>query len=110
AGRTEAGGQLSSAAPFPAYRPLETMMNLRDRARRSEFIRLLDEAIPPGARVLELGCGTGQLSLFLATADRMVLGADLTRASLELGAEAAKRFGVEGVLFVETDLRRPGLR
>jgi len=99
-----------SAAPFPGYPPRETLVHLRERGRRSEFARLLDEAIPPGARVLELGCGTGQMSLFLATVGRMVIGADLARPSLELAAEAAKRFGVEGVLFVETDLRRPGLR
>ena len=108
--RTEVVREFYSAAPFPGYPPRETLVSLRERGRRSEFARLLDEAIPPGARVLELGCGTGQLSLFLATADRLVIGADLTRASLELGADAAKRFGVEGVLFVETDLRRPGLQ
>jgi SAM-dependent methyltransferase len=48
--------------------------------------------------------------LFLATADRVVIGADLTRASLELGAAAAQRFGVRRVQFVETDLRAPGLQ
>ena len=108
--RTEVVREFYSAAPFPAYPPRETLVSLRERGRRSEFTRLLDEAIPPGARVLELGCGTGQLSLFLATADRLVIGADLARASLELAAEAARRFGVEGVLFVETDLRRPGVQ
>ncbi len=108
--RTEVVREFYSAAPFPDYPPRETLVALRERGRRSEFARLLDEAISPGARVLELGCGTGQLSLFLSTADRMVIGADLTRASLELGAEAAKRFGLERVLFVETDLRRPGLQ
>jgi SAM-dependent methyltransferase len=50
------------------------------------------------------------MSLFLARADRTVVGADLTRASLELGCDAATRFGVERVVFVETDLRSPGLR
>jgi SAM-dependent methyltransferase len=108
--RTEVVREFYSAAPFPAYPARETLVNLRERGRRSEFARLLDEAIPPGARVLELGCGTGQLSLFLATADRMVIGADLARPSLELAVDAAKRLGVEGVLFVETDLRRPGLQ
>jgi len=108
--RTEAVREFYSAAPFPGYSPRETLITLRERGRRSEFARLLDEAIPAGARVLELGCGTGQLCLFLATPDRVVIGADLARSSLELGAEAAKRFGVEGVLFVETDLRRPGLQ
>jgi len=38
-----------------------------------------------------------------------VIGADVTRASLQLGAAAAHRFGIDRVLFVETDLQRPGL-
>ena len=65
-GRTEVVREFYSAAPFPAYPPRRRWSHLRERGRRSEFARLLDEAIPPGARVLELGCGTGQLSLFLA--------------------------------------------
>ena len=97
-------------APFPGYRPRDSLEALRARAERSEFARLLDAAIPPDARILEVGCGTGQMSLFLASAERLVVGADVTRASLELGAAAARRFGVTGVQFVETDLHNPGLR
>jgi SAM-dependent methyltransferase len=97
-------------APFPGYRPRDSLEALRARAERSEFARLLDAAIPSDARILEVGCGTGQMSLFLASAERLVVGADVTRASLELGAAAARRFGVTGVQFVETDLHNPGLR
>jgi SAM-dependent methyltransferase len=39
-----------------------------------------------------------------------VVGADLTRASLALGAAAARRYGIDRVTFVETDLRQPALR
>jgi SAM-dependent methyltransferase len=98
-----------TVAPFPGYPPNETLSGLRRKAERSELARLLDRAIPGDASVVEVGCGTGQMSLFLARADRTVVGADLTRASLELGRDAARRFGVEGVTFVETDLRSPGL-
>jgi SAM-dependent methyltransferase len=98
-----------SEAPFPGYPPRDTYAALRARAERSEFARLLDQAIAPDATVLELGCGTGQMSLFLATGDRSVVGADLTRASLRLAANAARRFGIARVRFVETDLRSPGL-
>ena len=99
-----------TVAPFPGYPPRDSLGSLRARAGRSEFARLLDRAIPGDASVVEVGCGTGQMSLFLATADRIVVGADLTRASLSLGAAAASRFGVDKVRFVETDLRRAGLR
>ena len=97
-------------APFPGYRPRDSLQALRSRAERSEFVRLLDAAIPADARILEIGCGTGQMSLYLASAQRRVIGADVTRASLRLGAAAAARFGVTGVQFVETDLHHPGLR
>jgi len=97
-------------APFPGYRPRDSLQALRARAEKSEFARLLDAAIPADARILEIGCGTGQMSLYLASAERIVIGADVTRASLRLGAAAARRFGVTGVQFVETDLLQPGLR
>jgi SAM-dependent methyltransferase len=107
--RTETVRRFYSEAPFPSYGARDTLATLRLRAERSPLARLLDEAIPDDARVLDLGCGTGQMTIFLANGKRRVVGADLTRASLALAAGAARRFGVERTLFVETDLRRPGL-
>lgn len=108
--RTETVRAFYSAAPFPGYPPNDSLTWLRARAQRSRFARLLDEAIPGDARIVEIGCGTGQMSIYLARADRVVIGADLTRASLLLAAAAAKRFAVDKALFVETDLASPGLR
>src|SRR5438132_1094896 len=108
--RTENVRDFYSHAPFPGYPPRDSYPWLRGRAGRSELARLLDQAIPGDARVAEVGCGTGQMSLFLATANRLVIGADLTRASLELAEDARRRYGIDRALFVETDLRSPGLR
>jgi SAM-dependent methyltransferase len=108
--RTEVVRQFYECAPFPGYRPSDTLESLRARAERSTFARLLDASISVDAKVLEVGCGTGQMSVYLAHADRLVIGADLARASLLLGTAAAKRFGVNRVQFVETDLQSPGLR
>jgi SAM-dependent methyltransferase len=107
---TETVRRFYTEAPFPGYRANDTLASLRARAERSPFARLLDQAIPADARVLELGCGTGQMTLFLASDRRRVVGADLTRASLELGERAARRFGSSRALFLETDLHHPGLR
>src|SRR5207244_11673293 len=83
---------------------------LRGRPERRAFARLLDRAIRGDARIVEIGCGTGQMSLYLARADRVVVAADLTRASVRLGQAAARRFGIDRVLFLETDLRYPALK
>jgi len=108
--RTERVRTFYGEAPFPGYRPRDTLHALRARAEASPLARMLDQAIPEDARVLDLGCGTGQMTLFLAREQRLLVGADLTRASLALARTAARRFGVARALFVETDLRRPGLR
>jgi SAM-dependent methyltransferase len=50
------------------------------------------------------------MSLYLTRADRVVIGSDLTRGALQLATAAAKRFGLNRVQFVETDLQHPGLR
>jgi SAM-dependent methyltransferase len=97
-------------APFPGYPPHDTLIWLRARAGRREFARLLDRAIALDARIVEIGCGTGQMSLYLSRANRIVLGADLSRESLQVAASAARRFGLDRVRFLETDLHRPGLR
>jgi 2-polyprenyl-3-methyl-5-hydroxy-6-metoxy-1,4-benzoquinol methylase len=108
--RTEAVRRFYERAPFPAYPPRDSLQALHARAGRSAFARLLDEAIPGDARIVDIGCGTGQMSLYLARADRLVVGADLARAALVAAAAMARRFGLDRVQFVETDLRQPGLK
>ena len=111
AGQTEVVRQFYNRAPFPGYPPNDSLTWLRTRAERSHFARVLDQAIPGDARIVEIGCGTGQMSLYLARADRIVIGCDLARGSLALGAAAARRYGLDrAVQFVECDLTRLPLR
>src|SRR5262249_38992297 len=107
--RSEAVRDFYAVAPFPGYPPRLTLGQLRGRARKSELARALDAAIDGDARGVEVGCGTGQMCRFLASADRVVVGADFQRASLRLAHDAAARLGVTGASFVETDLHAAGL-
>ena len=108
--RTEAVRDFYDAAPFPNYPPNDSLARLRARAERSRFARLLDASIPGDALIAEIGCGTGQMSLYLARADRRIVALDLSRAALRLGAAAARRYGSDRVQFVEADIARLPLR
>jgi ubiquinone/menaquinone biosynthesis C-methylase UbiE len=108
--RTEIVRTFYDAAPFPGYPARDNLSTFHHRAERSRFAQLLDRAIPGDARIAEVGCGTGQMSLYLARADRIVIAADLSRSSLLLGVGAARRFGIGRVHFIETDLHQPALK
>jgi SAM-dependent methyltransferase len=49
--------------------------------------------IQPGARVIDVGCGSGWTTLFLAEAGFEALGYDLAPANVELARERAARWG-----------------
>jgi 2-polyprenyl-3-methyl-5-hydroxy-6-metoxy-1,4-benzoquinol methylase len=108
--RTETVRRFYEGAPFPGYPPVDNLTAFRARAERSAFVQSLDRAIAGDARIADVGCGTGQMSLYLARADRVIVGADLSRAALRLGQDAAERYGIDRVQFVETDLHRPALK
>jgi ubiquinone/menaquinone biosynthesis C-methylase UbiE len=108
--RTDTVRRFYDATPFPGYPPRDDLASFRLRAERSRFAELLDRAIDGDARVVDVGCGTGQMPLFLARANRTIVAVDISRQALLAGASAARRFGIQSVQFVETDLHRPGLR
>jgi ubiquinone/menaquinone biosynthesis C-methylase UbiE len=94
--------------PFPNYDDLDSAAALREKASRGIFARLLDEQIPHGANILEVGCGTGQLSNFLGmTWGRSVMGADACVNSLKLAENFRKQNQIENVSFLQMNLFKP---
>lgn len=72
----------------------------------AEIDRVLSMMRPePGARVLDLACGTGRHSIELARRGFSVLGVDIAADLLEIAAGDAERQSVGNVDFREADLR-----
>ena len=67
---------------FPNYDGMETFGDLLNKGQREILTRSLDEQIPYNTSILELGCGTGQMSLYLSRFNRVVTGADISIGSL----------------------------
>ena len=97
--------------PFPHYDDLDSSESLRVKAEKGIFARLLNEQIPYGAKILECGCGTGQLSNFLGLAwGRTVFATDICLNSLKLGHHFKVHNDVGNVSFVQMNLFRPVFR
>jgi ubiquinone/menaquinone biosynthesis C-methylase UbiE/uncharacterized protein YbaR (Trm112 family) len=93
--------------PFPNYDDFDSVASLARKARQGMFARLLDEQVPSGTRILECGCGTGQLSNFLSIANRNVFASDVCVNSLRLGQDFARKHQLGRVEFVQMNLFRP---
>src|SRR5215207_1801501 len=64
--------------PFPNYDGLDTRDSLRQKARASVAAQLLNDQISNTATILEVGCGTGQMTNYLGmTWGRTVIGSDI---------------------------------
>jgi len=96
-----------SETPFPNYDDFDDVSSLIMKSRQSVFPKLLDEQIGFEKRILECGCGTGQLTNFLSIAHRTVIGTDVTLNSLRLGHEFKEKHGLERADFIQMNLFRP---
>ena len=93
--------------PFPNNEEFENVSDFFEKARKGFFARWLNEQIPLNIRVLEIGCGTGQLSNFLSIYHRFVFGTDICLNSLKLANNFKKENGLERVDFYQMNLFRP---
>ncbi len=93
--------------PFPSYDALDTAGRLVEKSRKGVFAKLLDNQIPRNSLVLEVGCGTGQLSNFLGIAGRTVFGTDICLNSLKLGQHFKLNNGLQTVHLLQMNLFKP---
>lgn len=84
----------------PRYDLLNHLLSANiDRKWRKVVARKLHQLLPSGSTVLDVACGTGDLSIELfESANVSVIGADFCRPMLELAARKAPR-----ISFVEAD-------
>ena len=93
--------------PFPDYDEFDSVGSLVEKARRRVFAKLLDEQIPHGARIIECGCGTGQLTNFLSVAGRTAVGSDMCLNSLRMAQDFKEKNALNRAHFMQMNLFRP---
>jgi carbamoyltransferase len=93
--------------PFPNYDDHDSVRSLIEKSRRGQYARVLDESIPYNSDVLEVGCGTGQLTNFLGISCRRVIGTDMCLNSLRLAEKFRREHGIRHVRFLQMNLFKP---
>ena len=89
---------------FPNYDNCEDYASLYDKGINNLFTKKLDNEIGYGTRILELGCGTGQLSLFLSKSNREIFAVDISNSSLKLGENFRRRNEINNVYFMKMNV------
>ena len=70
---------------------------LQDLAQYTSFMESI-------GNVLDIGCGTGQLSLFLARGNREVYGVDISNGSLLTGEKFRSENNIDNAYFMKMDV------
>ena len=104
AGITKIQSEFYNEIAFPNYDDLDDLAALIDKASAGKFAKQLDDSIPVGASVLEIGCGTGQLALYLSRFNRFIFGIDLSKRSLELATEFQENNNIQNVMFARMNI------
>jgi 2-polyprenyl-3-methyl-5-hydroxy-6-metoxy-1,4-benzoquinol methylase len=104
---TEVVKEFYEEMPFPNYDDYDSVRSLIEQSRRGQYARVLDESIRYNTDILEVGCGTGQLTNFLGVSCRRVIGTDMCLNSLRLAERFRREHGLHRVRFVQMNLFKP---
>ncbi|HRK61214.1 MAG TPA: class I SAM-dependent methyltransferase [Candidatus Omnitrophota bacterium] len=102
--------QFYEKTPFPNYDEMDNLGSLIEKSRERQFPEMLNQSIPPNAKVLEVGCGTGQLGNFLSIAGRTVFSVDMCWNSLRLAQTFKEKNNLQTVSFAQMNLFRMPLK
>lgn len=91
--------------PFPNYNGIETRAAMIEQAELGQYSRAINDLCPKNGSILEIGCGTGQLTNYLAIRPhRKVFGLDLSQASLELAGSFKNKMQLCNAQFLRADI------
>jgi len=91
--------------PFPNYKINDDKISVSERGNRNYLASKFKQFVGYNKKVLEVGCGTGQLSIYFSTgSNNLVVSLDATLESLKIAKEFANKNNINNIEFVNTDI------
>lgn len=99
----KAVSDMYSTHPFPRRNQYGVNVMNQDFAKNLEDLGL-GMGFLKGKKVLDAGCGTGELALFMARSGAIVDGVDISDGSLKYARECAAKEGLKNITFTKKSL------
>jgi SAM-dependent methyltransferase len=94
-----------SKTPFPNYTKLDDRFSIFKKGNKNYLTREFKKYIGYNKKILEVGSGTGQSSLYFSISNNnKVFALDPTLESIKLGYDFSKKNNIENILFVNADI------
>ena len=91
--------------PFPNYKDDDNKLTILEKGDKNFLANQFKKFIGYKKNVLEVGCGTGQLSNYFAIGtNNNIVGLDPTKASLNLAKEFADKNRISNIQFINADI------
>jgi ubiquinone/menaquinone biosynthesis C-methylase UbiE len=92
-------------SPFPNYKSNDDKSTILDKGNKNYLTSKFKNFIGYKKKVLEVGCGTGQLAIYFALGtNNRVVGLDPTIESLKLAADFSKKQNIDNIDFINADI------
>ena len=92
-------------SPFPNYKSDDNKSTILEKGNKNYLTSRFKKFIGFNKNILEVGCGTGQLSNYFAIgSNNKVVGLDPTIESIELAAKFSNENSINNIRYVNADI------
>ena len=91
--------------PFPNYKVDDDKISIVQKGDKNVLAKQFKKFVGFNKKILEVGCGTGQLSVYFATGNNnLVISLDTTLESILVAKDFVKKNKIENIRFVNSDI------
>ena len=94
-----------TSKPFPNYKVDDDKITISEKGNKNYLANKFKKFVGYNKSVLEVGCGTGQLSIYFSTGNNnLIVALDATLESLKIAKDFANKNNIKNIEFVNTDI------
>jgi len=94
-----------TSKPFPNYKVDDDKITISEKGNKNYLASKFKKFVGYNKNVLEVGCGTGQLSIYFSTGNNnLIVALDATLESLKIAKDFANKNNINNIEFVNTDI------